>query len=116
MITGSILLFLESIGGGELMLILLFVLLFFGSDKIPSLAKGLGKGMREMKDAMNGIQSDIKQSMDNADREINKLKEELPVIESHPMSQPANVGQPKIEEKKEVSPSDPELKEDLSKT
>jgi hypothetical protein len=32
------------------------------------------------------------------------------------MSQPANIGQPKIEEKKEVSPTDPELKEDLSKT
>jgi TatA/E family protein of Tat protein translocase len=112
MLTNTIFLFLESIGGGELMLILLFVLLFFGSDKIPSLAKGLGKGMREMKDAMNGIQSDIKQSMDNADREINKLKEELPVIESHPMSQPSNVGQPKIVATTEKSELESETKKE----
>ena len=112
MLTNTIFLFLESIGGGELMLILLFVLLFFGSDKIPSLAKGLGKGMREMKDAMNGIQSDIKQSMDNADREISKLKEELPVIESHPMSQPANVGQPKIVAPIEESEPESETKKE----
>ncbi|MFM7902051.1 MAG: twin-arginine translocase TatA/TatE family subunit, partial [Bacteroidota bacterium] len=48
------LLFLESIGTGELLVILLFVLMFFGSKKIPELARGLGKGMREMNDAMRG--------------------------------------------------------------
>jgi sec-independent protein translocase protein TatA len=59
----SIFLFLDSLGGGELLMIMLFILLFFGSGKIPDLAKGLGRGMREFKDAMNGVQRDIEQSM-----------------------------------------------------
>lgn len=72
-------LFLESIGGGELMVIMLFVLMFFGSKKIPELARGLGKGMREMKDAMNGVQSEIRQSMNEVENtiksETNSIKE-----------------------------------------
>lgn len=59
----GIILFLESLGGGELLVILLFVLLFFGSKNIPNLARGLGKGIREFKDAMNGVQSEIRQGM-----------------------------------------------------
>ncbi len=68
-----IFLFLESIGTGELMLILLFVLFFFGSKKIPELARGLGKGMREMKDAVQGIQNDIRDGVN--------LEEEKKIIE-----------------------------------
>ena len=41
------------IGGAEILLILLFVVLFFGANKIPELARGLGKAMRELKDASN---------------------------------------------------------------
>lgn len=59
----GMILFLESLGGGELLVILLFILLFFGSKNIPGLARGLGKGMREFKDAMNGVQSEIRQGM-----------------------------------------------------
>jgi len=40
--------------------ILLVVLLFFGSKRIPELAKGLGKGMREFKDAMSGIEREVR--------------------------------------------------------
>ena len=57
--TLQILLFLESLGTGELLLILVFVLFFFGSKKIPELARGLGKGMREMNDAVRGIREEI---------------------------------------------------------
>lgn len=53
------LLFLN-LGGGEIFVILLVVLLFFGSKRIPELAKGLGKGMREFKDAMSGIESEVR--------------------------------------------------------
>ena len=49
-----------NLGGGEIFVILLVVLLFFGSKRIPELAKGLGKGMREFKDAMSGIESEVK--------------------------------------------------------
>lgn len=53
--TNSILLgFLGGIGGTEIILIIVVLLLFFGGKKIPELAKGLGKGLREFKDASKG--------------------------------------------------------------
>jgi sec-independent protein translocase protein TatA len=52
-------LFLEGIGGGEMMIILVVILIFFGANKIPELARGLGKGIREFKDASREIQSEF---------------------------------------------------------
>jgi len=66
----NIILFLDSVGGGELMVIMLFILMFFGSKKIPDLARGLGKGMREMKDAMSGVQTEIRQSMNDIEKTV----------------------------------------------
>ncbi len=43
------------IGTQEIIFIVLIVLLFFGGKKIPELMKGVGKGVRSFKDAMNGI-------------------------------------------------------------
>ncbi|OUJ70141.1 Sec-independent protein translocase subunit TatA/TatB [Hymenobacter crusticola] len=54
-----LLLFLGDIGGSELMLILVVILIFFGANKIPELARGLGKGIREFKDASREIRSEI---------------------------------------------------------
>ena len=51
-----------NLGGGEIFLIILVILLFFGSKKIPELARGLGKGIREFKDATNNIQREIQDS------------------------------------------------------
>jgi len=55
----SHLLFLN-LGGGEIFVILLVVLIFFGAKRIPELAKGIGKGMREFKDAMNGVENEVR--------------------------------------------------------
>jgi sec-independent protein translocase protein TatA len=57
-----VLLFLDNLGGGELLVILFFILVFFGSKKIPGLAKGLGRGLREMRNAMNDVRIDIEQA------------------------------------------------------
>ena len=46
-------------GGWEWVLIILLVLVFFGAKKIPELARGLGKGIREFKDATREIKKDI---------------------------------------------------------
>lgn len=54
----SILLFMN-IGGPEMILIFLVVLLLFGGKKLPELARGLGKGLREFKDASDGIKREI---------------------------------------------------------
>ena len=47
-------------GAGEILLIVLVILILFGSKKIPELAQGIGKGMREFKKALNDVQEDIK--------------------------------------------------------
>lgn len=46
-------------GGWELMIIILFVVIFFGAKKIPEIARGLGKGIREFKDATKEIKNEI---------------------------------------------------------
>ena len=50
------------IGFPEIVVILLFIVMFFGSKKIPELAKGLGKVMREVKSASNEIKKEIRDS------------------------------------------------------
>lgn len=47
--------FLGGMGGTEMFLIILVLLLFFGGKRIPELAKGLGKGIKEFKDASKGV-------------------------------------------------------------
>ena len=53
---------LENIGGSELLLVLLVIFLLFGPKKLPELGKSLGKGMREFRNAMNGVKKDIEQA------------------------------------------------------
>ncbi|MGK7396772.1 MAG: Sec-independent protein translocase subunit TatA/TatB [Candidatus Cyclobacteriaceae bacterium M3_2C_046] len=59
--------FIGGIGGWEVLLILLVVLIFFGAKRIPELARGLGKGMREFKDATTGIKKDLEEGI-NTDK------------------------------------------------
>ncbi len=56
-----------NIGTGEIILILLVVLILFGAKKIPELAQGLGKGIREFKKAMRDVEEEIKQEPDKLD-------------------------------------------------
>jgi len=49
------------IGGQELLFIFLIVLLIFGGTKIPEIARGLGKGIREFKKAKDGMEEDLEQ-------------------------------------------------------
>jgi sec-independent protein translocase protein TatA len=63
----------ENIGMGELLIILLVVLIFFGPKKIPEMAQGIGKGMREFKKAIKGAEEDLKSSI-NTDPNDDKTK------------------------------------------
>lgn len=54
----SQLLFLGNLGGGEIVIIALVILLLFGGKKIPELMKGLGKGVKSFKDGMNEVEKD----------------------------------------------------------
>lgn len=84
MISQAIFLF---ISGAEIGFILFIVLLVFGADKVPDIARGLGKAMRQIKDATNDIKSEIskgaeKQGIDiditkDVRKEIDKVKDDV---------------------------------------
>ncbi|MGM5469630.1 Sec-independent protein translocase subunit TatA/TatB [Flavobacteriaceae bacterium LMO-SS05] len=75
------------IGTTEIMFILFIVVMVFGADKIPEIARGMGKGMRMLKDATNDIKTEITKSVEkqglnsdvtkNITDEIKKVKEDL---------------------------------------
>lgn len=59
----SIFAFLGGIGGWEVLVIVLVLLIFFGAKKIPELARGLGRGIREFKDATKEIKDEIEEGI-----------------------------------------------------
>ncbi|CAM1345932.1 Sec-independent protein translocase protein TatA [Tenacibaculum crassostreae] len=75
------------IGGPEIFVILLIVVMLFGADKIPEIARGLGKGMRQIKDATNDIKREINESAKNQgidtdfvrdiNKEVNEVKDNI---------------------------------------
>lgn len=50
-----------NLGTAEILLIVFVLFLLFGAKKIPELAQGIGKGMKEFKRAINDVQNDIKE-------------------------------------------------------
>lgn len=67
-------LFLNDIGTGEVILVLVFILIFFGSKSIPGLARTFGRTIRQIKDASSDLQSEIKKSTNELKGDLN-LKE-----------------------------------------
>ena len=75
------------ISGAEIFVIFVIVLMLFGADKIPSIAKGLGKGMRQLKDATNDIKREIQDTAekqgidteftDDIKKEVTKIKNKV---------------------------------------
>lgn len=107
MALNTILLFLGDIGGGEIMVIMLAVLLMFGAEKIPGLARSLGKGIREFKDATDGIKNEIERSIN--DDEPRRRNPRTPVVEEpvdhylvdhYPVANAGTALEPKDEETK----------------
>lgn len=67
-------LILNSIGGTELMLILVVALIFFGAKGLPGIAKMLGRGMRQMKDAQRTIQDEIMNATGDIQSDLRDIK------------------------------------------
>ena len=58
------------IGGPEVIIVLIFIIIFFGSKKIPEIARGIGKGIREVKDASNEIKKEIRDSANSVNDDL----------------------------------------------
>ncbi len=84
--------FIEGLGGPELMMIMFIILVLFGANRLPELAKGLGKSVREFKKAASGVEEEVRRAM-----------EEEP---AKPTSKPAGQIQPPATEPKSLPPPD----------
>lgn len=58
------------ISGAEIAFIVFILVMVFGADKIPEIARGLGKGMRQVKDATNDIKREITQSATDIEQNV----------------------------------------------
>ena len=56
------------LGGQEMIFIFLALVLLFGAKKIPELARGLGKGIKEFKDATKDVQGNIQEGLNQIER------------------------------------------------
>lgn len=65
------------ISGAEIFFILFIVLMVFGADKVPEIARGLGKGMRQIKDATNDIKSEISKTAEKEGLDLNTHKNKV---------------------------------------
>ena len=68
----NFLILLFGISGGEIFLVLLFVLIFFGADKIPGIARTMGRTMRQIRDTTSDIQRDIQNSANSIKDHVEK--------------------------------------------
>ncbi|MBE9511303.1 MAG: twin-arginine translocase TatA/TatE family subunit [Bacteroidetes bacterium] len=65
------------ISGQEIFIVMIVVLLLFGANKIPEIAKGLGKGMREFRKATDDIKKEINDQSREITDDVNKFKDDL---------------------------------------
>lgn len=65
------------ISGAEIFIILVVVLVLFGAKKIPDIAKGLGKGMREFRKATDDIKKELSDSSSDIINDIKDMKNTL---------------------------------------
>lgn len=73
------------VGTPELMLIFFAILILFGGQRLPELAKGLGKSIREFKKASAGVEEEIKRAIESAPEPAAKAQPILPRVEPEPV-------------------------------
>lgn len=70
------------ISGAEIVFILFIVVMVFGADKIPEIARGMGKGMRVLKDATNDIKTEITKTAEKNNIDTNVVSDVQKEIDS----------------------------------
>ena len=86
------------LGGYEILMIVVVVLLLFGGKKIPELARGLGKGIKDFKKATED--SNLANDLKDVASEINDMKDGVQKMNPKNMLKPENLSKSKNEEKK----------------
>jgi sec-independent protein translocase protein TatA len=91
---------LFDISGGELMIILLFVLLFFGAKGIPDIARGMGRFMRQVRDASNEVQREIQRGANDVQRASREHQRQVRAMVDDKPAVPVDPPTPAAEETK----------------
>ncbi len=104
-----------NISGGEIFIIMIVVFLIFGPDKIPEIARWLGKGMGEIKKATSEIRDEISKETEDLKKEADAIKQGVKVenpLKKNPSSktrQPASIEGDAEKENPENRKTDPHL-------
>lgn len=94
-----------NIGTQEMILIVIVILLLFGGKKLPELARGLGRGIREFKDASEDIKREISDQINNFEKDLDVKVEDKPTYSSTPAepSTPSTVEAENVENTEELA-------------
>lgn len=92
-----------NIGTQEMILIVIVMLLLFGGKKLPELARGLGRGIREFKDASEGIKKEISDQINNFEKDLDVTVEDKPKATTTVDATPAEPTIEEVETKDEVA-------------
>jgi sec-independent protein translocase protein TatA len=63
--------------GGEILWIAVVALIFFGSEKLPDIARGIGKVVRELKNATDDIREELTKSTEDIKKDLDSVKDDL---------------------------------------
>lgn len=100
--------FIDGIGGPEMVMVFLLVLLLFGGKKLPEFAKGLGKSVREFKRAAAGVEDEIRRAIDTAPSSDSPPAKPAPRIEPPKATKPPEAAPAEsVEKKRDPYPEDP---------
>lgn len=100
--------FIDGIGGPEMVMVFLLVLLLFGGKKLPEFARGLGKSVREFKRAAAGVEDEIRRAIDTAPSSDSPPPKPAPRIEPPKATTPPEAASAEnAEKKRDTYPEDP---------
>lgn len=94
------------LGFGEILLILIVALIFIGPKKLPELAKGLGKGLREFQDAVKGVKEDVVTATQTDTTQVNKTVESTPQEPAQAAAETTTTDDSQLSEVKPVAPQE----------
>ena len=65
------------ISGAELVFVFFIILLVFGADKVPDIARTLGKGIRQVRNATQGIKDEIQKSAEKQGLDTKQIEQDI---------------------------------------
>jgi sec-independent protein translocase protein TatA len=78
--------FIEGLGGPEMLLILVLILVMFGKDKLPELARGIGKSMKELKKATSNVEDEFKRALQEDEYRQNQASYTPAITSAQPVA------------------------------